>query len=293
MILANRDEKVLKEIYGPGMLAYHKINEANYVTKFHYHDQFEIYYCVHGKGSFLVEDKAYTLEDRSMLIMNNFEIHKPISEKTERYDRYLVFVDPQHLASVIPKYHMEISSFLGMRKRSHKILLTKEEEQDYLRRFNSIAEMDMDQPCAELLRDMYYLELIVYVIRLFKNHAPNYSSEQPIFDSTVEKIIYYINEHYTEDISLKSIAEYMHMNKNYLCALFKESTNTTIMNYIIDKRISLAKTLLSTEFSISEIAFRCGFHEYTHFIRTFTKRSNCSPNNFRKMMYYGQNGEKL
>lgn len=290
MIAANRDEKVLKEIYAPGMLAYHKVNEDKYVTKFHYHDQFEIYYCVEGQGSFIVEDKVYSLENRSMFIMNNFEIHKPISEEHRRYDRFLVFVDPQHLAAVVPKYHMEISSFLGTRKRSHKILLTKTEEQDYLHRFHRIAEMDMNLPCAEALRDMYYFELIIYVIRLFKSHAPNFSSEQPIIDSTVEKIIYYINEHYTEDITLQSIADYMHMNKNYLCTLFKEATNTTIMNYIIDKRISLAKTLLSTnKYSISEIAFRCGFNEYTHFIRTFTKRSQCSPNSFRKMMYFSQN----
>ena len=57
----------------------------------------------------------------------------------------------------------------------------------------------------------------------------------------IDKVLSYINEHYKEDLSLEQLVGHFYLNKFTLAKLFKEQTDRTVHNYIILKRISMAK----------------------------------------------------
>ena len=100
----------------------------------------------------------------------------------------------------------------------------------------------------------------------------------------VHKIISYITENYEHKIRVEDIAEHIHMNSSYLSAVFKEETGVSISDYIIDYRLSVAKSLLisSPESSICEIALSTGFYDTSHFSKSFKTAFQITAKEYRK-----------
>lgn len=72
------------------------------------------------------------------------------------------------------------------------------------------------------------------------------------------------------DFSVEYIAKNFYISHSYLCKLFKKETGQTLINYIIEKKMLIAENLLiTTNYSITEISFMSGFHNYPHFLSTF------------------------
>lgn len=103
-------------------------------------------------------------------------------------------------------------------------------------------------------------------------------------DKTIEKAKLYLEQHFREQITLTDIATYLILNPSYLSVFFRKATGTHLMAYLQQIRIDEAKRLLvTTSFSVTEIAFSVGFGDLTHFYRVFRKFENCTPIQFRKL----------
>ena len=97
------------------------------------------------------------------------------------------------------------------------------------------------------------------------------------------KLKEYLDEHYTEKISLDELAIHFFINKYYLTKIFKETYGTTINNYIIAKRITRAKQMLRfTDMTLEEIAIAVGMNGGNYFSRMFKKIEGISPREYRK-----------
>lgn len=81
---------------------------------------------------------------------------------------------------------------------------------------------------------------------------------------------------------LEDLARELFLNKFYLCRLFRESMNSSIVDYLQFKRVIEAEKLLNnTDLPILDICFECGFHNLQHFYRTFKKYTSLTPKQFR------------
>ena len=93
----------------------------------------------------------------------------------------------------------------------------------------------------------------------------------------------YLDEHYTDKISLDDLAECFFINKFYLSKIFKETYGTTVSNYLIAKRITRAKQLLRfTDMCVDEIGVTVGIGDANYFSRMFRKVEGISPREYRK-----------
>ena len=93
----------------------------------------------------------------------------------------------------------------------------------------------------------------------------------------------YLDEHYTDKISLDDLAERFFINKFYLSKIFKETYGTTVNNYLISKRITRAKQLLRfTDMTVEEIGVAIGMGDANYFSRMFRKVEGSSPSEYRK-----------
>lgn len=103
-------------------------------------------------------------------------------------------------------------------------------------------------------------------------------------NSHLKKILDYIYENYAnEAISLKEIAEHVHLAPNYCSNLVKKELGTTIFNLIIDERILKAQEYIyDSKMSLEEIARATGFNSYSYFSTTFKKRTGYSPKELKK-----------
>ncbi len=94
----------------------------------------------------------------------------------------------------------------------------------------------------------------------------------------VTKIINYIDQNITKNISLSSISDYVNITKEYACSVFKKETGKSIISYMNEKKIRLAKDLISTnEMSLKDVAEYLGYKNYNYFSRLFRKYFDISP----------------
>ncbi|GHU68331.1 hypothetical protein AGMMS49983_20850 [Clostridia bacterium] len=93
----------------------------------------------------------------------------------------------------------------------------------------------------------------------------------------------YIDEHFTEPLTLNSIADALKISSYYLSHVFKESFGSTIMEYLGKKRIEESrKLLIESDLSVKEIATAVGYSDANYFCRVFKKYSNLTPSNYRE-----------
>lgn len=92
----------------------------------------------------------------------------------------------------------------------------------------------------------------------------------------------YVIDHYNSELSIKEIADFVHLNPEYLTRLFKKEIGTTLKDYIIECRISKAKDLLAnSSLSISMIASDVGYHNFSYFAYLFKKLEQVTPREYR------------
>ena len=93
----------------------------------------------------------------------------------------------------------------------------------------------------------------------------------------------FIDEHFTEDITLEQIAEKSGITPNYFTKLFRDCFQVRLWDYITAKRIDRAKRLLSSgsAMTVLQIAEECGFHNTANFNRAFLKFTGISPSTYK------------
>lgn len=109
----------------------------------------------------------------------------------------------------------------------------------------------------------------------------------------IQRVKKYIDEHYAEPISLKSIAAKFYINPVYLGQLFKKNYESYFNDYLLKLRINEAKKLLrQTDMKIYEVSDRVGFSHCEYFVAQFEKLEKLSPTAYRqtfKSMAAGDN----
>ena len=109
--------------------------------------------------------------------------------------------------------------------------------------------------------------------------------ETSTYNSTVNKVIEYINTHYTQSINLDSLSKELNFNKYYLCRVFKDETGRNITDYINNQRILKAKELLEDDtLKIVDISQLIGFNDVTYFNRVFKKSVGMSPGTYKNQL---------
>ena len=109
------------------------------------------------------------------------------------------------------------------------------------------------------------------------------------------KLEQYIKEHLTEKIYIEELCDKFFISKNALYRLFQKEFGTTVNEFIIEKRLTLARELLlsSAELNVTEVSAACGFTDYNYFIRRFKKGTGQTPLQFRKTASEPKNSESL
>ena len=93
----------------------------------------------------------------------------------------------------------------------------------------------------------------------------------------------FLDMHYNEKITEKQITGEIHYNMAYITKLFKKRYGMTIGNYVLHQRIEHAKDLLvKDKMSVSDVALKVGYDNFSYFSRLFKKRTGYAPKDYRK-----------
>lgn len=98
----------------------------------------------------------------------------------------------------------------------------------------------------------------------------------------VKRAMEYVAGHFSENITLASAAEELHVNTSYLSMLFSQVTGVTFKEHINRVRVAEAERLLSnTDYPIIEIAVACGYSDQSYFTKVFKKYTGFTPRQYR------------
>lgn len=124
---------------------------------------------------------------------------------------------------------------------------------------------------------------IVSILTTICTESGKNEDDTSALSGKLKSILHYLDEHYTEDISLDQLAEQFFISKYYLSREFKKEYGTTIIQYILTKKITNAKELLRySNSSIEEIARLCGIDDASYFNKVFKKMEGCTASEYRK-----------
>lgn len=102
-------------------------------------------------------------------------------------------------------------------------------------------------------------------------------------DEIVSKTISFISNHFTDDITLRQLADMVNLSPYYFNRLFRKNTGYTPYEYVINTRLSHSRYLLKTTgLTVKEICFASGFSSESRFCILFKEKMGMSPSEYRK-----------
>lgn len=129
------------------------------------------------------------------------------------------------------------------------------------------------------------MSVLIYQL-LVELASPNTTISDSKSVIAVTKAKEYIAEHFDEEISTGIIAQELHISPTHLSRLFRQHTGFSPYDYVIAERINKAKEyLLTTDKSITDIAYLTGFNSQANFIYCFKNHEGISPGRFRRLRF--------
>ncbi len=247
-------------------------------SNIHTHECCEILFAEHGGKTFLIDDKVYSINDGDLFIINQFEAHKITFESNSPAERYTLQIHPDFLYSTSSDFSdLSQCFYLRTEDTTHRLPLEESDIQYLKEIFKTLSTSHGFGD--DVIKKAAMTQILAFANNKFLNTHQNTSSPKNV---QLKNALIFINEHLDDNLTLEMIAKNSYISVNRLCTLFKSSLGTTVTKYIIGKRISQAKKLLKSGYSVSDTAYACGFGDYSNFIRTFTKSVGISPGKYKK-----------
>lgn len=112
------------------------------------------------------------------------------------------------------------------------------------------------------------------------------TEEEKDVTAEVDRLQEYIDEHYLTLESMETVAVEFDYNYTYLSRMFKKKVGESMSQYILNKKIGLAKEMLETnpELKVTEVSDLCGYSDYRYFGRVFKKNVGISPSEYKEQI---------
>lgn len=261
----------------------------------HWHYYFEIGLCVKGTGNFVYLNQIYPVKEGDVFYSGNYESHVAISEEGEQTEYLFLIFMPSLIApqecSTLNREYLEAFSYNPLMSKNKIDAATPAAKKigqlirgayEIYTESGSLHQMQLDIILRQILSELtidYRSRLGVTSVIGHVNH--------PKITAALE----YINNHYTEQITLKEVSDSIQINESYFRHLFKDELQITFKSYLTFLRLSQAKKLLiATNMSISEIIHECGYTNASQFYRVFQKNCELTPAEYRR--YYQAENEE-
>ncbi len=246
----------------------------------HIHDCYEVYFSISGGKQFLIDNQVYDIAPGDLFLINQYDSHYLTQIDKELHERIVIMIDPEFMKSVSSK-ETDLDACFSKRteKFSHKVTLTQEQQGRFLYFINKIVTSNSFG--HDLLEKATFTELFVMINQIVTDRENNKETEKPAtYNEQVDAILSYLNNNIQYPVSIGDLSKQFYISESYICRIFKSATGTTINKYMTARRISIAKSLLAEGIGVSEVCDRCGFSDYSNFLKAFTKSVGISPKKY-------------
>lgn len=231
---------------------------------------FQWFYCESGRGNVIIENRKSILNPGEGIL-----IYPGINHSYNA-------VDDSWIVSFIGFSGANCLEILRSLRMQESGVYHFNHENPFLRYEKQILEITHLSKSDQRHR----LSVICYdfLLTLSENIRFISTSEEVADSGTVRKILEFLEDHYSQTITIDDLARTVHLSRAYTQSLFKAETKTTIMQHLTSIRINHARNLLIRypERPVYTIASECGFKDASYFGYIFKKQTGITPAQFRK-----------
>ncbi len=237
----------------------------------HTHTCTEVFYVVGGTGQFKIEECIRPVAADDMIIVNPNVEHTEVSLNASPLEYIVMGVEG-----------LEFSADEDGDDR-YCVVNFRNGREDVLHFLRSLlGEIETKAAGYEIVcQDL----LEVLLVRLMRRNDFSLTPAPPRKNASKEcaTVRRYIDGHFKENISLDLLSQLTHVNKYYMVHAFSKEYGISPINYLISRRITESKYLLSdTDHSLSQISHMLGFSSPSYFSQSFRKLEGVSPLEYRK-----------
>lgn len=254
---------------------FHK--DTNILAPLHYHSEFELLVATKGSITVQIEENVYILQEGEGIFINSGLLHVIKSESNDEHEFIAIVFD---YSIICNKKDTIYSKYI-------KPLIAGEIQID----------LSMDSYACDLIRkicdsytnanhgyELYIKQLLIDIVyNLIKTSTITTQNSHNAKSILIKQVLDFIEDNYSEQISLQDMAKNAHISKEYLCRVFSSMYDTTPVEYLNRYRIRQSTSeLLDTNRTVSDIALSCGFNNSSYYNKLFLRYIGCTPSEYKK-----------
>ncbi len=247
----------------------------------HQHNEIQISLIEKGFGKLIVGDSVHQFRKGDIFAIGS---NCPHLFKTEEEQGYVKMVSLFFTPDTFGKefFHLpdlsEIYPFFDFAHEGFQLFSRQQE----------IGELFLDFPQAsKTTRVALFIELLQQLVKADKKSLTSFTYPKEIGNlagSRMQVVFDYVLHNFQKEVRLENVSSLIHMTPNAFCKFFKQRTNKTFFQFLIELRIEHSSQLLRNhdDLSIAEISERSGFKSISNFNRKFKASKGVIPSQYRK-----------
>ena len=238
----------------------------------HTHDDCELFVFIKGDMHFVVEGAVYPLKPYDALLMRDGEMHDIYPVGQGDYERVVFNITHDFFRHFHCEQYLEM--FLNRPLAQNNLipgeLISLSEIPALLTKIEKYHK-DGEHSCDTVISCA-----LIEVLHALHHMQPLENAEEKQ-NSTVYRLIDYINKNLDTDLNLEALSEKFFVSKYHLCRIFRAHTGYTINNYITQKRLHLVRDLCRSGETITFACVTAGFSGYSAFYKAYVKAYGMPP----------------
>lgn len=227
----------------------------------HAHEWMEVYYCISGHGTYLVEGNRYPLAPHDIFILRASEAHKLELDGDTPYERIAIHFSPALLQHIDPEGRL-LRPFLERPLGRHNRFAAEDDPRGRLRAaFSNFT--------FEAIPDVHLhltARLLLFLTTLNGTYQPEHFAPER---GLGRELVAYVNEHLFDDLTVQSVADAFYRSRSQVERLFRQATGSSLWKYVSIKRLMAARAMLQRGESAANACEVCGFSDYSAFYRLY------------------------